>query len=158
MGESGGREAKYSPKVIPPKAIAKPTSPSAEVPLTAEEMWGGVSEDDEEPLSVPPASVATTFTPPARKGDGLATVVDRSASASPSSRVLSEPAVVQPSASASRDATRLQRILAGSDAPAILNGLNFDELAEVADDCEKAAETLRFVLQRQRELVASLMG
>merc|ERR1712107_294593 len=100
--------------------------------LTAEEMWGGVSEDDEEPLSVPPASVATTFTPPARKGDGLATVVDRSASASPSSRVLSEPAVVHP-AVVHRDVTRLQRILAGSDAPAILNGLNFDELAEVAD-------------------------
>lgn len=48
------------------------------------------------------------------------------------------------------DRERLLRILAGPDSEAVLGSLPFEELTAVADDCERAVETLRWVLQRQR--------
>ena len=47
--------------------------------------------------------------------------------------------------------TRLRRMLAGAEAPKALSALSFQELDAVAVDCLKAAETLRWVLERQRE-------
>ncbi|CAL1158837.1 unnamed protein product, partial [Cladocopium goreaui] len=48
---------------------------------------------------------------------------------------------------------RLQRMLAGADAPKALSTLDFQELSDVASDCLKAAETLRWVLERQHYVI-----
>lgn len=49
---------------------------------------------------------------------------------------------------------RLARVLAGPEAPQRLGTLEFEELEVVAEDCQRAVETLRWVLARQRAMLA----
>jgi len=107
--------------------LLEPYRPEDHV-LTADEMWGGREHDND------------------NVDDGL--IVKEAAT------------LVVTTADSSRSPThdgskqRLCRILAGGNAPALLEHLDFDELSALADDCTCAAETLRWVLQRQRDLVA----
>jgi hypothetical protein len=58
-----------------------------------------------------------------------------------------------PSGAEAEAQKRMHRVLAGANATAQLGTLTFSELSAVADDAQRAAETLRWVLARQRQLV-----
>eukprot|EP00928_Gymnodinium_smaydae_P024440 TRINITY_DN19773_c0_g2_i1.p1 TRINITY_DN19773_c0_g2~~TRINITY_DN19773_c0_g2_i1.p1 ORF type:complete len:294 (-),score=55.83 TRINITY_DN19773_c0_g2_i1:24-905(-) len=115
-------------------------------PLSAAEMWGCDSEDEGSPALNP-------------SRQAIARVANAQRVAAPSSVPEAPPPLserageVAPSDSA--DALRLRRILAGDAAQGLLGGLTIEELDAVADDCERAVETLRWVLRRQRELASS---
>eukprot|EP00747_Dinoflagellata_sp_TGD_P159275 gnl/TRDRNA2_/TRDRNA2_177878_c1_seq1.p1 gnl/TRDRNA2_/TRDRNA2_177878_c1~~gnl/TRDRNA2_/TRDRNA2_177878_c1_seq1.p1 ORF type:complete len:219 (+),score=58.75 gnl/TRDRNA2_/TRDRNA2_177878_c1_seq1:28-684(+) len=119
--------------------------------LTAEEMWGGLSSGDEgeeeEEQKASPSLPAV-----AEKKLQL----DRSQSSSNRRSPMADTRPAGVSApSASDDGERLRRVLAGAAAAQELNDLNFAELSAVADDCSRAVETLRWVLQRQRQLLGT---
>mmetsp|Transcript_168151 Transcript_168151/g.322849 ORF Transcript_168151/g.322849 Transcript_168151/m.322849 type:complete len:293 (-) Transcript_168151:94-972(-) len=89
-----------------------------------------------------PSSSSESFRPPLRSSpDG-----------SGSTAASAGRGVSSSSSSADQAAARLQKVLAGPDAPRLLEKLSFDELTTVADDCMRATETLRWVLQRQRAM------
>eukprot|EP00435_Cladocopium_sp_Y103_P002857 s2833_g1.t1 len=91
--------------------------------LTLDEFWGGMDEDAPQPAEEGRSE-------PPSKTRKLQT----------------------PDGTAEAD-VRLQRMLAGANAPKALSTLDFQELSDVASDCLKAAETLRWVLERQHYVI-----
>jgi len=108
--------------------------------LTAEEMWGTSDSDNEGG-----ASAAETAGQHAEKQTGDS----RDAGSSHVPLVWS---------ASSNSGERLRRVLAGVEAPKVLAGLGFAELSAVAEDCERAVATLRWVLTKQHDMVAAMSG
>jgi len=96
--------------------------------LTAEEMWGAASDDDAGERDPQNPKIGC------KKGQlvGATSMID---SRGPSAE------------------ERLDRMLAGPEASRQLRELSFEELGAVADDCQKAVETLRWVLRQQHSLL-----
>lgn len=131
--DGGGRA---SASAAPERSSGQPLE---ETVLTAEEMWGGLSDDEggapekDSPADSAPASL-------------------RQAEPLPPPQPLPTPAAGSANLS---DAERLARLLAGPEAPQTLGRLRFAELTAVAEDCQKAVETLRWVLTRQHEMASA---
>jgi len=128
--------------------------PLEDAMLTAEEMWGGLSDDeggaaDKTTTKDPTAVSAVVPTQPSAHGGGIP--LKQSEPLAPP-QPLPTPSGGGTSLS---DAERLKRVLAGADAAQVLGKLRFAELTAVAADCQKAVETLRWVLTRQHEMASA---
>lgn len=174
-------EKDLTPEVAPEDQLVKPTSAGCgedqasdptfglmveqDVPLYSPELhparrpeFGGqggaaMQSSLRPPLSVAPSSEADTV--------GHAAIATVAADVVALDSLASPPRAAHRGASkdgASVDSSgdhqrRLERLLAGTEAPMMLEGLSFEELSLVAEDCQRAVETLRWVLARQQELV-----
>ncbi|CAE8581004.1 unnamed protein product [Polarella glacialis] len=126
-GSDSGRQ--QQPLGSSPQNRAQQAWVAEDQPLTAEEMWGGVSDDEAENAPAQSSHLSAPADHGVSRQTGLAAnSVSRS------------------------KAERLHRILAGHRAATELADLNFEELSAVADDCLRAVDTLRWVLDRQRGL------
>lgn len=151
--------------------------------LTADEMWGGLSDDEAavdeaaaaqsrvaqpvEPAEPEPtrpptavAEVAASAAAPAVAASAAAAAPSRVAWPADEQRPAEEGSAPMPDTSsqgpcACGDALRLRRLLAGADAPQVLGSLDFGELTDLADECGRVAETLQWVMKRQRDLLTA---
>eukprot|EP00929_Paragymnodinium_shiwhaense_P104771 TRINITY_DN69486_c0_g1_i1.p1 TRINITY_DN69486_c0_g1~~TRINITY_DN69486_c0_g1_i1.p1 ORF type:complete len:290 (+),score=54.92 TRINITY_DN69486_c0_g1_i1:101-970(+) len=144
--------------------------------MTAEEMWGGASDSDSDasPSIAISAALETAARDAAQHADAASrdvrslgshspaqatrgtyspTLPDRRTAYSPQPH--SSPPMRHPMGPPmDLQDGRLRRILAGPEAPNVLKDLSFEELSVVADDCQRSVATLRWILQRQQQMLS----
>lgn len=142
--------------------------------LSLEEMWGGSEEEGGAdivgsgvPVPSPNGTISPVASPMRFRGQGVEGTGKREADQFDANvfqpendfslRLLDPQASIAALQKESAE-ERLRKILAGQFAPEVLDKLSFSELDAIADDCQRAVETLRYIISRQRTLAAAEQG